>query len=243
MKIIDAIWEKRNLGVSSYEVVIETEDSASDIEKKLAELDADYIVVKVPSEHSDVLESVQKSGFGYIEDLIHVEHDLSEVTRNRIIQRLYDETTYREMNDEDLEQLWSEIKDGMFDSDRISTDSHFGKEKAATRYLNWTKDLLEKGARFYAIRYRDDSTGFVILDTKDGLTYNSILGGGYRKYRKSGIGIIQKEQEITKSLGGKRVTTAVSSNNVGQFKALIMNGYKPYMIEHIFIKHKGDRNE
>ena len=102
MKIIDAIWEKRNLGVSSYEVVIETEDSASDIEKKLAELDADYIVVKVPSEHSDVLESVQKSGFSYIEDLIHVEHDLAEVTRNRIIQRLYDETTYREMNDEDL---------------------------------------------------------------------------------------------------------------------------------------------
>ena len=93
MKIIDAIWEKRNLGVSSYEVVIEAEDSASDIEKKLAELDADYIVVKVPTEHSDVLESVQKSGFSYIEDLIHVEHDLSEVTRNRIIYKL---TNYEE---------------------------------------------------------------------------------------------------------------------------------------------------
>ena len=38
MKIIDAIWEKRNLGVSSYEVVIEAEDSASDIEKKLEEV-------------------------------------------------------------------------------------------------------------------------------------------------------------------------------------------------------------
>lgn len=237
MKIVEAVWEKRNLGVSSYEVIIEKDDSTDEIEKKLSELDAEYIVVKVSSDNSVVLPSVQKAGFEYIEDLIHVEHDLSEVARNRIIQRLYDETTYREMNEEDKQQLWAEIADGMFDSDRISNDPHFGKEKAAVRYTNWIKDLLTKGAKIYAIRYRDDSTGFVILETKDGLTYHSVLGGGYRKYRKSGIGIIQKEQEITKSLGGKRVVTTVSSNNVGQFKALIMNGYKPYAIEHIFIKH------
>lgn len=243
MKIIDAVWEKRNLGVSSYEVIIENGDTSECVYEKLASLDAEYIVVKVSSEFSYVLSSIQKLGFEYIEDLIHVEHDLSEVTRNRIIQRLYDETSYREMNMEDLEQLWNEIRDGMFDSDRISNDSRFGKEKSAERYLNWTKDLLRNDAKFYAIRYKNDSTGFVILETKDGITYHSVLGGGYKKYRKSGIGIIQKEQEITRILGGRRVVTAVSSNNVGQFKALIMNGYKPYYIEHIFIRHKGVNNE
>lgn len=240
MKIIDAFWEKRNLGVSSYEVIIEKGDTTDDIQEKLADLDADYIVVKVSSEFSEVLSSVQKLGFEYIEDLIHVEHDLSEVTRNRIIQRLYDETSYREMNKDDLEQLWDEIRDGMFDSDRISNDSHFGIETAAQRYINWINDLLEKGAKLFVMRYRNDNSGFIILDTDDGVSYYSVLGGAYKKYRKTGIGIVQKEQEITKKLGGKRVITAVSSNNVGQLKALIMNGYRPYLIEHIFIKHKGD---
>lgn len=238
MKIVNAVWEKRNLGVDAYEVSIEAEDSIEDVRNQLTSLEGGYIVVKLSSELSGYLSVVQETGFYYIEDLIHVEHDLKEVERNRIIQRLYDETTYREMTDEDFEQLTTEIKDGMFDSDRISNDPRFGKEKAANRYINWSKDLHDKGAKFYAIRYREDSTGFVVLDTKDGITYSSILGGGYQKYRKSGIGIIQKEQEITKALGGKRVVTTVSSNNVGQFKALIMNGYKPYAIEHVFVKHK-----
>lgn len=237
MRIVNAVWEKKNLGVNAYELSIETGDNIDEVKQQIENIDGDYIVIKVPSDLSEFNSIVQELGFLYIEDLIHVEHDLKEVERNRIVQRLYDETTYREMTDEDFEQLITEIKDGMFDSDRISNDPHFGKEKAANRYINWSKDLHNKGARFYAIRYRDDSTGFVVLDTKDQITYSSILGGGYQKYRKSGIGIIQKEQEITKALGGKRVVTTVSSNNVGQFKALIMNGYKPYSIEHVFVKH------
>lgn len=237
MRIVNAVWEKKNLGVNAYELSIETGDNIDEVKQQIENIDGDYIVIKVPSDLSEFNSVVQELGFLYIEDLIHVEHDLKEVERNRIIQRLYDETTYREMTDEDFELLITEIKDGMFDSDRISNDPHFGKEKAANRYINWSKDLRNKGARFYTIRYRDDSTGFVVLDTKDQITYSSILGGGYQKYRKSGIGIIQKEQEITKALGGKRVVTTVSSNNVGQFKALIMNGYKPYSIEHVFVKH------
>jgi hypothetical protein len=141
------------------------------------------------------------------------------------------------MTDKDIEQLFSEVEGGMFENDRISQDPVFGSELSSKRYLNWIRDLLEKDALFYAIRYKDDNTGFVVLETKDGINYQSILGGGYRKYRKSGIGIIQKEQEITKSLGGKKVLTSVSSNNVGQLKALIMNGYMPYGIDHILIKH------
>ena len=238
MIITDAVWEKRNLGVKTYEITIEPTDSSEIIVSELTNLDAEYIVIKLSSELSDYMTVIQKFGFKYIEDLIHVEHDLRDVQRNRILQRLYDETTYRQMNEEDLNHLFSEIKDGMFEDDRISKDPMFGKDISAVRYLNWTKDLFDKDALFYVIRYRDDSTGFVILETKDGKTYHSVLGGGYKKYRKSGIGIIQKEQEITKSLGGKRVITSVSSNNVGQFKALIMNGYMPYSIDHIFIKHK-----
>ncbi len=237
MKIIDAKWEQRNLGVKTYEIEIESADTKEFVKSEIDKLDGQYLVVKLPAELQDLLQEIQNLGFHFIEDMIHVEHDLREVERNRILKRLYDQTTYRRMTEEDIEQLFAEVEQGMFENDRISKDPMFGTELSSRRYLNWIRDLLEKEALFYAIRYKDDNTGFVVLETKDGINYQSILGGGYRKYRKSGIGIIQKEQEITKSLGGKRVMTSVSSNNVGQLKALIMNGYMPYGIDHILVKH------
>ena len=237
LKIIDAKWEQRNLNTKTYEIIIESGDEPQYVKSEISKLNGRYIVVKIPSELNDNLIVVQELGFKYIEDMINVEHDLREVPRNRILQRLYDETTYRRMTDDDIEELFEEVRDGMFENDRISNDPIFGKELSAKRYMNWIKDLLEKSALFYTIIYKNDSTGFVVLETKDNLNYHSVLGGGYRKYRKSGIGIIQKEQEITKSLGGRKVFTSVSSNNIGQLKALIMNGYMPYSIEHILIKH------
>ena len=237
MKKVNADWELRNLNVKTIEVVIEKDDSSVYVQQQLSEIDGDYVVVKVSSDINGMINIIQNCGYKYIEDLIHVEHDLREVTRSRVLQRLYDETTYRRMNDDDINQLFDEVDDGMFDSDRISNDPMFGKDFAARRYSNWLRNLLNKGASFYVIRYRNDSTGFVVLETADGINYHSVLGGGYRKYRSSGMGIIQKEQEITRALGGRRVLTSVSSNNVKQLKALIVNGYVPYSIDHIFVKH------
>ncbi|MBQ8951837.1 MAG: hypothetical protein IJ065_11920 [Eubacterium sp.] len=239
MKIIDAIWEQRNLGVKTYEITIESEDDLLTFADSIKELDGQYLVVKASTDLRGVTDTVQNLGFKFIEDMIHVEHDLREVSRNRILQRLYEETTFRKMNEQDIQQMYEEIQDGMFENDRISNDAFFGKKKAAERYMNWIKDLIDKGAFPYVIRYREDNTGFVILQTADGKIYHSVLGGGYKKYRKSGMGIIQKEQEIVKSLGGKKVITSVSSNNANQLKALILNGYMPYGVDHIFVKHVG----
>ena len=125
----------------------------------------------------------------------------------------------------------------MFDNDRISNDSCFPKGVSAKRYINWTNDLKDKGALFYVITYGNESTGFVVLEKKDDDVYYSVLGGGYEKFRRSGMGIIQKEPEIARRLGGKRLITSVSSNNVNQLKALIGNGYMPYAIDHVLIKH------
>ena len=141
------------------------------------------------------------------------------------------------MTDSDFCQLLNETEKGMFDNDRISNDSFFDRNISAKRYANWIKDLMKRKALFYVITYNDDNAGFVILEKKDKLTYYSVLGGGYEKYRKSGLGIVQKEPEITRKLGGKRLVTSVSSNNAGQLRALILNGYKPYAIDHILIKH------
>ena len=238
MRIVNAIWEERNLGVTTTEITIERDDSPEFVDTQLSLVDSEYSVVKIPSGMDDVLKVVQNKGYVFIEDMIHVEHDLNEVEKNRVLKRLYEKTSYREMTDSDFDQLQEEIGKGMFDNDRISNDSFFAESASSRRYMNWTKDLRKKGARFFVITYGNECSGFVALEKKNAETYYSVLGGAYEKFRKSGLGIIQKEPEITRKLGGKRLVTSVSSNNVGQLKALIMNGYKPYSIDHVLVKHK-----
>lgn len=239
MKVVNAVWEKRNLGVDTYEITFDKKDRIEEIAEEFEHISATYMVVKVPSERSDLGIYVQKKGYYYMEDLILVEHDLHETMRNPLHQRLYDAMSYKKMTEEDIHVLEKEIQDGMFDSDRISQDNLFGKEMSAVRYRNWTRDLLMQGALPYVILYKQEPAGFIILQTRDGICYESVLGGGYQKYRMTGLGIVQKEQEIVKKLGGKKVVTHVSSNNVSQLKALAMNGYVPANVEHIFIKHTG----
>lgn len=237
MKIIDAQWEKRNLGVETKELVCEETDELESVIKSIDRLCAAYMVIKIPGNRSDLTSGVQKKGFLYMEDLINVVHDLHEVKRHPLHQRLYDATSYRAMEKGDVDQLFEEIAKGMFNSDRVSNDQFFGKEKAAQRYINWTRDLLSKGAFPYVILYKEQPAGFIILQAKDNTSYISVLGGGYENFRRSGLGVIQKEQEIVKKLGGKRVETYVSSNNPAQLKALVLNGYIPQNIEHVFVKH------
>ena len=237
MKIIDAIWEKENLGVTSKEVLVDLNDSVNDVKAGLVNLNDQYIVVKVPASLFGITALVQDMGYRFVEEMIEVEHDLHEVKRSRILQRLYDSLDYREMTASDIETLYSEVDKGMFSTDRISNDPHFSAELSARRYKNWIKSMLNTGAIPYVMSYKGEPAGFIILTTKDRIVYHSVLGGGYEKFRKTGLGMVQKEPEIVRLLGWKFVSTNVSSNNVNQCRALLANGFTVRNINHIFVKH------
>lgn len=238
MKVIDAVWEQRNLGIDVCEIELEKGDSQEEFENQIRNVSADYISVKLPSDMSHLIDMIQANGFSYREDLIHVRHDLHPIQRSSIQQRMYDLVSYHIMNDTEILELKQEIKDGMFSTDRFSTDERFTQEQCTNRYANWVDDLLSNGAIPYVMEYKGQHSGFIILTKKDDKVYQSVLGGAYAKFRKSGMGIVQKEQEIVKQLGGKCVETTVSSNNVGQLKALIVNGYVPFSIDHVFVNYR-----
>lgn len=237
MRIIDAKWEETNIGVTTAEIVIDMNDTVEEIKKAISEIDKQYMVCKVLSGRSDVTLLLQDMGFKYIEDQIEFEHDLHEVERSRILQRLYDSLPYKLMDEADIRFLFDEIDKGMFDSDRISLDPFFTKAQSANRYKNWISSMVERGAYPYVMSYKGEPAGFVILTTDDGVTYHSVLGGGYEKFRGTGLGIVNREMEMTKKLGGKKLLTSVSSNNANQLKVLVSNGYVPRKVEHVFIKH------
>lgn len=237
MRVVDAYWEKRNLGVDTKEIICDIEDTVAELKMVLDDIQATYVVVKIPTGRNDLTECVQQNRYNYVEDMIEMTHDLHEIVRSRLHQRLYDAMSYRQMTQDDIEQLYKEIEFGLFDSDRISGDSKFSREQSAKRYCNWIRDLIDNKALPYVILYKEVPAGFIVLTTGDGRVYQSVLGGGYAKFRNSGLGIVQKEQEIVKKLGGKRLETHVSTNNPAQLKALCMNGYLPGKIEHVFVRH------
>lgn len=238
MKRIDAYWEERNLGCSTVEFLIEKEDKVSDVQYEINCVQSSYTVLKIPSDCHEFLLYFQRQEFVYIEDQIRMEHDLHTVEYSRVVQRLYDAMTYRIMDERDYAQLLEEVGQNMFITDRISLDPYFSIETAAKRYTNWIQDLIKKGAYLYVMDYKDSSAGFVILTTKDNKNYESILGGGYRSFRETGLGIVQKEQEIVRALGGKKLYSSVSSNNPAQMRAMVLNGYVPIGVTHVLIKHQ-----
>ena len=62
MNVVNAVWEKRNIGVDTAEVTIEEADDVQTIKDTLNNLEVEYIVVKVPSSRSDALFLVQNRG-------------------------------------------------------------------------------------------------------------------------------------------------------------------------------------
>ncbi len=237
MKIVDTYWETRNLGVSSNEIIIEEADNESDI-LKAVDSKVVYSVAKVNALNNCGLSLIQSHGYNYIEDQIHLEHDLHEVIRSSVMQRLYDSLTCKEMDEQDVDELFAEISDGMFYTDRISLDNHFSKDISAERYINWIKDLMDNGSINIVMKYKSESTGFFIMKEEENGIFHSILGGGYKRFNKTGLGTVLKEMEYVKNLGGKKVYTSVSSNNIRQLRNLIINGYIPTGVDHVFVRYK-----
>ena len=237
MEITNAFWEKRNLGVETLEVQINENDGIDEIGQRLLTLDAEYIVVKVPSERSDILIALQQKGFLYIEDMIHMVSHLEEVAYPPVVQRLRKQIVTKLMEPQDMKILKEEIEKGLFSTDRISIDPYFTQAQAANRYNGWIEDELARGTSLYKYQLKEKTIGFFGLREIGDEHYTSFLGGIYNEYRKGGIGVIVKTPDVVKEMGGKSVDTYVSSNNIVQIRSLLFNGYHIDKSMHTLVKH------
>ena len=162
MKIVDAAWEKRNLGVSCYEINVEKEDSFSLLTDVLENYKADYMVVKLPAgmvKHSFFL---QDHGFYFIETMTLCQYNLQRpINLSPLQQRMVSDFTYQEMKEEDLQELFEEIKKGMFHTDRVALDPFFTSEQSTNRYIGWIKDELQHQSSIYKVENKKgQSVGF-----------------------------------------------------------------------------------
>lgn len=239
MKIIDAYWELRNLGITTQEVEIEPEDTLEEVKHALSLLTANYQVIKTPVSNLALYALLSSSGFSFAESMITVSHSVKELSCSPLIKRISDQIIFEEMNDNETEIMHAQIKNGMFQTDRVILDSHFTPSQAANRYILWMKDEKERGSVLYTYKYKGQPVGFVCMREIKPKVYYPVLGGVYDVEKNPSIGfaIVYRQLEMIKSLGGKQLVTNISSNNAAVVRAYSQLGYIFEDIKYVFVKH------
>ena len=242
MKIVDAYWEKRNLGVITYELTVESPDDQNRIKEFEKTSDYEYLVIKIPAQLLPALLSLQDEGYQFIEMNTVCSYDCNKpYSLIGIQKRLYDSISYEKMSNDDIEYLFMRITEGMFVTDRVYIDAFFRKRQSAKRYIGWIQDEISRGANLYSILYKDKKVGFFGLSqVKDNECF-AFLGGVFPEYQRIGIGVIMNCFEIdeAKRQGAKRVITSFSSNNRGAYAVHLALNYTLIDNYYVFIKHRG----
>lgn len=239
MNIIDAVWEKRNLGINTTEIIVDKEDSVDEVAQILRSLSTKYQVLKLPCamiEHAWMAESL---GFRHMETIMKVSYDLNKLVISPSLARLNEAVSYSMMTESDVEQLFEEIRKGMFQTDRVSLDPYFTLQQSAHRYIGWLQDEIERGSFFYKYIYKDNAIGFFTLKHVEETVFYPFLAGLYLDYQKSPLGAIYLYKPLleAKRLGGKTVNTYFSLNNYNAARMHINCGFAFVDAQNVYVKH------
>ena len=242
MKIVNAVWEKRNIGVTTIEITIDKKDAISDIEKMLMSTEAEYIVVRLPIDKIDVSYMLQKMNYVYIETMYHLIYHVSP--EEFICKTDVNDIDYKfqPVNEEGEQVIYQKIKEGMFRTDRIYVDPWFPREASARRYVYWLQDEVNRGAELFELCWKDNPVGFVALQHNYD-EYHMFLYGIYPSYQGRGFSLVLSEllKQNVISRGGKTITTDVSSNNLASLRSRLQSGYLLDNSLYIYVKHIEER--
>jgi hypothetical protein len=239
--VIDAHWEKRNLGVSCVEVVVDAADSVDEIRARLAETNAQYTVVKVPAPRVDAMFAVSELGFAFIEGAINVSWKVgTPIALPKIQQRIADSTSHALMNDADRDVLWAELRKGMHDTDRVALDPHFGKDRAAERYIGWIQDEIARGTDVYKMTYKDQAIGYFTMKHVGDGVYYPFLAGMYESHRTSGMGFLVAYRPMIEVMArsGRVISTYISTNNEPAIRMHVNLSFNFGQVTYVYVKHR-----
>ncbi len=228
MKVIDAVWEKRNLGIEVQEIVCDGTETVDQIRDQLGAISVPYSVVKIPSGSTDLLLAAQSAGYQFMETSISLDGKVSTMELPRIYQRFAPHIVVEKAEGELLDKILQEIETGtIFETDRIARDPHFSQEIAGRRYANWTKDELDRGAEAVISYYKGQPAAFGINSCSEGTVYDAFLGGVFTEAANKGLGFLAlyANMESIRRQGGTRIVTRVSSNNLPILRLHMQYGY------------------
>jgi len=244
MKIVDAFWEQRNLGVVAKEINFEANDKVSDLDQ-IRNLDCEYSVARIPAGCIDLMFNLEEMGYRFIETMLDVQHDHKDIgfTLNRVAKRIADSITYYEMNDIDLNELRNQLRLGIFKTDRVSLDPAFSPDKSANRYIGWIGDELTRDGKVYKCIHKDNVFGYFVC-RMDGDKVNYVYNIGIYKdqnYAGLGVGLIIASIKQALEAGAKKTISGLSTNNMPAIAANLAAGYRVIGAKYIYVKHNAPR--
>lgn len=242
MQVIDAFWERRNLGVTCTEVVVNPADRFEEVQNAMADLPAGYQVVKAPVARLDLCDHLRAQGFTFVEASISVEHDLRVPPLPPIVQRMIDATTVREVVDGEAEAVFAQVHLGLFNTDRVFIDPAFTPEVAANRYVNWIRDELDGGGVLYELQRGEEALGFFVFRDRAAAVGASVLSGLYDGQTAPGMGVVLLHAILDRARirGMKRLSSRISTNNVAVVKTHALLGFSISEIQYVFVRHAGE---
>lgn len=240
MNIIEAVWEKRNLGVTAYEVKLDGDELIDEIIDKLSKIKCDYTVVRTPAGRLDFYEALTKVGFSYAETMFKLVRNVNE----KVIVPSHKETVNEAlklapMNDEEFLLMLEEVKNGLYKTDRISLDPHFTSSQAANRYYCWLQDERKNGNEFLKLTYEGKFIGYLDLKALPNNEYEIQFTGIFPQYAGKGyaIGFTTKLMEILSERNATKTYIEISSNNIQSLRAMMNHGYGISSYFYVFVRH------
>ena len=243
MKLINAIWEKRNLGVDCIEMHCEERDDVAEVLANLP-LRADYQVVRIPTGRADLMVAVQDKGYHLIEMQIRLVRCGRDFALPPLYKRFEPDLSFREATPDEGEKVAATMETGdIFRTDRISLDPWFAKGQAGRRYACWTRDLLRNGGRMSLVSLKGREVGFGVVMAKPDGRYDSCLGGIFSGWENRGMGFIHVfvNTAVPFKNGARTVVGHVSSNNLPALRLHLAFGYEVQAMEYVLIRHATGR--
>ncbi len=240
MREREATWEKRNLGVECHEFFVDKDEAPEDVFDSVLACKAEYQALHVQWGNTEVLLEAQKNGFSFLETAIDMELDARKMTVPKMYSRFAPHLSYKIADEAEIQQVINLIKSGeMFTTDKIARDPYFGAQNSGYRYALWLEDVIRDGAKILLINYKDITIGFnTALLNEDGAV-RALLGGRFPQYDDTGLGfapllmILQWMLDV----GGKRMITSMSSNNLPIVRMHEEFGFHIKGMTYILVKH------
>jgi hypothetical protein len=219
--IINAFWEKRNLGCSVYEVIIYEKASVDDL-NPLYEINGDLIYAKVHYKNTAVIEKLSQEDFVYVENQFSIQKRLEKLTVPDIyLKTLRFIEPHFISSVEDAQIIFNELDNDLFTNDRISLDNNFSFKVANLRYKNWITDMINSGNYKCAIlKTKSEAVPVAFFINKyEGNIGHCILGAVFNNFKNRGIGhsFIYFAIENSIKQNCKVFKTQISGNNVQVF--------------------------
>jgi len=239
MEIIEAVWEKRNIALCTFEIEVSENDSWEDLKESIHNLEFDYLVVKIPPSRADLIFKTNDVGLIFVEQVTRAHFSGELPTLDGLQQRILNSLSCKEMTQSNKRILFQEISNGLFKTDRVALDPLLGIEKSSQRYLGWISDELEAGAMIYEVTKAEELIGFFLIRRVNTNACHAILAGLMDKYQKSGLGFVLNflEIETSQKMGATAVYSIFSSNNRGALAIHMSMGYKVDRQHYVYVKH------